>query len=139
MKRLTTIFNTTAIIVSFISITGLISASPVLAASFSQPLQVVADAKGDACAGIGLTGAGCTGAGAQTQANTLVSTAVNLFAVLVGVAAVVMIMIAGLKYTTSGGDPSKIASAKTTLIYALVGLVVVAAAETIVRFVLGNA
>jgi hypothetical protein len=51
----------------------------------------------------------------------------------------VMIMIAGLKYITSSGDASAVKSAKDGLLYAIVGLVVVALAQTIVRFVLSRA
>ena len=45
-----------------------------------------------------------------------------------------MIMVGGFKYITSGGDSGKISSAKATIIYALVGLVIVAMAQFIVRF-----
>jgi hypothetical protein len=50
-----------------------------------------------------------------------------------------MIILGGLKYITSGGDAQKVASAKSALIYAIVGLVIVALAQAIVRFVLGKA
>jgi hypothetical protein len=47
-----------------------------------------------------------------------------------------MIIIGGLKYITSGGDSSNVTGAKNTILYAVVGLVVVAMAQFIVRFVL---
>jgi hypothetical protein len=46
-----------------------------------------------------------------------------------------MIIFAGFKYVTSGGDSSKIGSAKNTLIYAVVGLVVAGLSQIIVRYV----
>jgi hypothetical protein len=49
-----------------------------------------------------------------------------------------MIILAGAKFISSDGDTSKIASAKTSITYAIVGLVIVAAAQAIVRFVLTN-
>jgi hypothetical protein len=57
---------------------------------------------------------------------------------VVGVIAVIMIIIGGLKYVTSGGDSSAVGSAKNTIIYALVGLVVVALAQALVKFVLAK-
>ena len=66
--------------------------------------------------------------------NSIIETIVNIFSVLVGV----MIILGGLKYITSGGDSAKITSAKNTIIYALIGLVVVALAQFIVKFVLGK-
>ena len=46
-----------------------------------------------------------------------------------------MIIISGFKYVTAGGDSAKVGSAKNTLIYALVGLVIAALAQFIVHFV----
>lgn len=96
-----------------------------------------ADAKGDACAGIGLAGGGCGDNGAQV--NRAISVIVNLLAAVVGVTAVIMIIISGFKFMTASGDPSSISSAKRSIIYALVGLVIAASAETIVHFFLTNA
>lgn len=61
---------------------------------------------------------------------------VMLLSIVAGVISVIMLMISGLKYITSKGDPSQTASAKSTLIYALVGLVIVASSQILVRFVL---
>jgi hypothetical protein len=47
-----------------------------------------------------------------------------------------MVIISGFKYVTSGGDPQKVSGAKSTLIYAIVGLIVVALAQILVHFVL---
>lgn len=68
--------------------------------------------------------------------NNTVTSVVNILSVLVGVAAVIMIIIAGLRYITSGGSAENTKSARNTLLYAIVGLVVVALAQIIVRFVL---
>ena len=64
--------------------------------------------------------------------------AVNLLSIIVGVVAVIMIVFGGFKYITSGGDSNNVSSAKNTLIYDIVGLVIVALAQVIVRFVLSN-
>ena len=64
---------------------------------------------------------------------------VNILSIIVGVIAVIMIIFGGLRYITSGGDSSKVGTAKNTIIYAIVGLVIVAFAQFIVRFVLSAA
>ena len=57
---------------------------------------------------------------------------------LIGFIAVVMIIVGGLQYTTSSGDTSKVAKAKNTIMYGVIGLVVALLAFAIVNFVLGN-
>ena len=104
----------------------------------AQPSLVLADAKGDICAGIGTadpaTNGGCSTSTAPVS-NTL-RNVINLLSIIAGVVTVIMIIIAGFKYVTSGGDSSKIGSAKTTLTYAIVGIVIVALSQAIVQFVL---
>lgn len=78
----------------------------------------------------------CETANASDKANTLIAQVINIFSVVVGVVAVIMIIYGGFRYITSGGDSGKITNAKNTIIYALIGLVVVALAQFIVKFVL---
>ncbi len=73
-----------------------------------------------------------------TAIKKLASQIVNIFSVIVGVAAVIMIIVGGFRYITSGGDSSNVSGAKNTLIYAIVGLVIVALAQFIVRYVLST-
>lgn len=73
------------------------------------------------------------------KVNNLIKNIVNLLSLITGIAAVVMIVVSGFKYITSGGDSGRVTSAKTTIIYAIVGLIIVALAQFIVRFVLGKA
>lgn len=88
----------------------------------------------------------CTGINTQVGGNCgdtsgvqrAVSAALRILSIIVGIAAVIMVVVAGLKYITSGGDSSNVASAKNTLIYAIVGLVIAGLAQAIVRFVLGK-
>lgn len=56
----------------------------------------------------------------------------------VGMLAVVMIIVSGLKMTLSAGDPGAVAKAKLTLVYSIVGLVVAMLAYAIVTFVIGS-
>jgi hypothetical protein len=75
----------------------------------------------------------------ETKLNALIATIVNLFSVLVGVIAVIMVIVGGFRYVTSGGDSGNVSSAKNTILYAIVGLVIVALAQFIVKFVLAKA
>lgn len=58
----------------------------------------------------------------------------NIIAIIVGIAAVIVIMVAGIQYMLSTGDPTKVNNAKNAIIYAVVGLVVAVFARTIVVF-----
>lgn len=60
---------------------------------------------------------------------------VNMLLFLLGAVAVVMIVIGGFKYVTSNGDSASITSAKNTILYSVVGLVVAILAYAIVNFV----
>ena len=84
-------------------------------------------------------GAGfCNGSDATTSINNLVHTIVNLLSAIVGIVAVIMIIVGGLRYITSGGNDASVTGAKNTILYAIVGLVVVALAQLIVRFTLSK-
>lgn len=94
-------------------------------------------AKNQVCEGIsGQIGGTCGGADADV--NSAVRVVLEILSWVAGIAAVIMIIVAGLKYITSGGDSSKVASAKSSLIYAIVGIIIVALAQFLVRFVIGN-
>lgn len=54
---------------------------------------------------------------------------------ILGAVALLMIVISGLRYITSDGDPQKAGSAKSGIVYALVGLAVAVLAQAIVVFV----
>lgn len=77
-------------------------------------------------------------AGGTTKINNLITDIINIFSAVVGVICVIMIIFGGFQYITSGGDTGKVGTAKTTIIYAIVGLIVVAFAQFIVQFVLNK-
>lgn len=79
-----------------------------------------------------------TTANGTTKINNLITTIVNIFSAVVGVISVIMIIVGGFQYITSGGDTGKVGTAKTTIIYAIVGLIVVAFAQFLVQFVLNK-
>jgi hypothetical protein len=83
--------------------------------------------------------ASCTDPGATDKVNNIITTVINIFSVIVGIIAVIMIIIGGLKYITSGGASDNVSSAKNTILYAIIGLIIVALAQILVRFVLNKA
>ncbi len=66
----------------------------------------------------------------------LVTRATQIVTVIVGIAAVIMIIIGGFKYVTSSGDSSSVESAKNTILFAVIGLVIALVAQAIVLFIL---
>lgn len=111
----------------------------VCAIGFSGTGIVTAQSKADICTGIGMASGSTDCSGGETEVNKVVAAVINILSVVVGVVAVIMIIIGGFKYITSAGDSSKVSSAKSTIMYALIGLVIVALAQFIVRFVLNRA
>ena len=67
-----------------------------------------------------------------------VSTIINVIIGVVGVVSVIFIVIGGLSYVTSAGDPGKTKKAKDTILYAVIGLIVAVLAFAIVNFVLAS-
>lgn len=64
-----------------------------------------------------------------------VSTVVNILLFVIGTVSVIMIILGGLRYVLSNGDSTQITSAKNTILYAVIGLVVALLAYAIVNFV----
>lgn len=93
-------------------------------------------AKDEACNGASL-GGNCD-ATSVSKVNGIIETSLNVFSAVIGIIAVVMIMVGGIKYITSQGDSAQTATAKNTILYAAVGLVVAALAQFIVQFVLSR-
>lgn len=102
-------------------------------------IATAATAKESLCEGIGLAGGGkddCTQTKGDSTVDSVIGRAIDILSLIVGVISVIMIIIGGLKYVTSAGEASSITSAKNTIIYAIIGLVIVAFAQIIVKFVL---
>lgn len=54
-----------------------------------------------------------------------------------GALSVVMLVVGGFRYTTSGGDANATKGAKDTIMYAVIGLIIAIVAQVIVAIVLG--
>ena len=122
----------------------LIVAASVFALTAPAFVPAVASAQSvqsNLCAGASASlssGTDCSGSSATGHLNNIIKFVINIFSLIVGIVSVIMIIVGGLKYITSGGEASNISGAKNTIIYAIVGLVIVALAQFIVHFVLGK-
>lgn len=64
-------------------------------------------------------------------------TVTNVLLFIIGAISVIMLIIGGIRYVVSGGDSGAVTSAKNTILYAIVGIVVALLAYAVVNFVLG--
>ncbi len=95
-----------------------------------------------ACTGSQLysgAGQGCYNTDLPTVSatSTTLHSVLQIFFAVLAALAVLFVVIGGLRYTASGGDPKAMQEAKNTILYAVVGLIVAILAEVIVTFVLG--
>ena len=77
-------------------------------------------------------GNGMTTTNLQDQTTVII----NILLYVVGIVAVGFIIYGGIKYATSAGDTAKVTSAKNTLMYAIIGLIVAILAYAIANFVI---
>ncbi len=63
----------------------------------------------------------------------IITNLVNLVSIIAGIAAVIIFVVAGLRFITGGNNPQEVATARNMVIYAAVGLLIVGAAQLIVR------
>lgn len=76
-----------------------------------------------------------SGSLSKKKVGDVVKIVVDTMLYIIGIISVVMIIFGGIKYATSAGDSNKVTSAKNTLVYSIVGLVVAVLAYAIVQFV----
>lgn len=74
--------------------------------------------------------------GTKSDIGSLIKAIVSALLFIIGAVSVVMIVIGGIKYTISQGDSSAISSAKNTILYAVIGLIVALLGYAIVQFVI---
>jgi ABC-type Fe3+ transport system permease subunit len=70
--------------------------------------------------------------------NSTIQKILTLVFVAIGAVAVMMVVIGGIKYSASQGDPQAVSKAKGTILYAIIGLVICIMATVIVGFVFGR-
>lgn len=110
-----------------IAVMGIVAGVTAFAAPQTQAINVFNDScKADSSAKL------CKST--SDDASSLVQKIINLLIYTVGIISVIMIVIGGIRYTLSAGDSSGLTSAKNTILYAVVGLVVAILAYAIVNF-----
>ena len=104
--------------------------------SLMLPNSVVyADAKDQIQKGIGATGAGSSN-GPKLEA--IIASIIQTMFFIIGVLAVIVIIYSGFLFIVASGNPQTIQKAKTSIVYAVVGLVVAIMAYAIVGFVVNT-
>lgn len=116
-----------ASIVALGTVTIALTGVPVEAASCGSAKQ---------CIDQGLTASGASGT--PGDLSTILTTVTNILLFLMGAVSVIMIIIGGFRYVTSQGDQTQMQSAKNTILYAVIGVVVSIAAYAIVSFVVSQ-
>jgi len=82
-------------------------------------------------------GAECAkGTNVPTNLDAQIQNITNFLLMAIGVIAVIMIIIGGIRYAVSGGDENGTRAAKDTILFAVIGLVIALLAYAIVSFVL---
>lgn len=76
----------------------------------------------------------CAATGTDTAAS-LIKKIINILLFFLGAIAVIMIIIGGISYTTSGGDSGSVSKAKNTILYSIIGLAIAFSAYAIVNWV----
>lgn len=71
----------------------------------------------------------------EGQVNGIIKTIVEVLLMAVGAISIIMIVIGGILFALSSGDAQKAAKARSTILYAVVGLIVSIFASAIVNFV----
>lgn len=78
-----------------------------------------------------------TGNNQPDDISTVFQTVVNVLLFVIGAVSVIMLIIGGIRYAVSGGDQGAVTSAKNTILYAVIGLVVAFFAFAIVNWIVG--
>lgn len=119
-----------ALILTLITAFSMIMFTPQLAMAQGIP----AEDRNQACAAFSASGT-CQD-GSETSFSDVWENIINVATFAVGLVSVLLILIGGLRYVLSSGDPQATAGAKNTIIYAIVGLIIAIVARSIVVFVL---
>jgi hypothetical protein len=116
---------------------GVTAAANVVSTSVANAASCTTDASG------GLSGGANCAQGANQQSdlfgsNGVFKTITNVLLFVIGAISVIMLIIGGIRYVVSGGDSSAVTSAKNTILYAIVGIVVAILAYALVNFVISS-
>lgn len=74
----------------------------------------------------------------QNEFVVIIKDVINVMSVVVGISAIILIVVSGLRMTLSGGDTKTVSEARSGLFMALVGIFIVTVAQLVVVFVLNK-
>ncbi len=108
-----------------------------------SPTVLAVDVTADACATIPDSAVCKDAAQGQTDnplfgEDGVLTSAVSILSLVLGVIAVIVLIVAGIRFATSQGNAQSVGSVRNTVIYACVGIVVAALAQALVQLVLGK-
>lgn len=82
--------------------------------------------------------AACLFGGENCPEGGIFKTVTNVLLFIIGAIAVIMLVIGGIRYTTSNGQSEQVTAAKNTILYAVVGIIVAILAYAVVNFVIDS-
>ncbi len=138
MKRLLTILALTVTSLVVIGLTAVPPARADICSSGTDPLDCACTTTTHGSGGRG-TSALCGGTDQPIYGSgSVLEKATLILAIIGGIAAVVVIVVAGIMFVTANGNAQQIANARNAVIGAVVGLILMAAAASIVMFVVNK-
>jgi len=140
MKKLSKLKKTIGTLL-FVVIGCFIVGSPLVYAQSSSPVPFIGACTGPKAIAIASSTSVCKDVQKQSASKSnliinLIKDVIDIVSVAVGIAAVIIIVISGLRMALSGGDSKAVAEAKNGILGAVIGIVVVVLAQTFVIFVL---
>jgi hypothetical protein len=127
MKRFIRLFSTALLIAASVALV------PATVSAAHDPFQNLECTRG----GQGAGSAVC-GVSAGNPVNDVLHKITNIVAVLAGAAAIIVIVAAGIRFITAGGNPEEVAKARRTIIFAAVGLIIIAVARFIINLIISG-
>jgi cytochrome bd-type quinol oxidase subunit 1 len=92
-----------------------------------------------ACSGVQVDGTKfCTELPGPDASATNIQNIVHIVVAILAAIAVLIIVISALNIVTAGGDPAKVAKARSAIIYSIVGIIIVVIADAIVALIIGK-
>lgn len=96
--------------------------------------------KEEACKGVEVSNSASDDCGDEAANNTqtIIKRVIDILTIVGGIIAVIVIIVNGIRLTLSSGDSSRVNTARTGIIMAIVGLIVIAIAQALVKFIINK-
>lgn len=88
---------------------------------------------GSDCSQLGIS---CTGSETSSTLVDRITTIINGLLVIVGVVAAVYLVLGGVRYVMSQGDEGQAEQAKMTMLYAIIGIILIGLSAAIINFII---